>query len=448
MADGNTNTAELLRDSFEDAGFEVVTANDGPTVLRLAMRVRPELIILDVVTSEMDALDVVRQLRRNTLVAHVPIILLSECGSTENIVAGLDCGADDFIIKPFEFREVMARVKVHLRRASQERSLNPLTGLPGNTTIEAEFKRLVAVRKPFAVIYADIDNFKSINDAYGFLQGDEGIKQLAEILLDALNRFGTPYDFVGHVGGDDFVVCTMPDNVDAICQHIIRRFTAQIPLLYHPLDRARGFICGFNRQGQEVRHTVATISLAVVTNDHREIVSHWEIGEIAAELKRAAKHIPHSIYIKDLRTSGDCPPEGPLTERHDFSRLPPAVLVTHDFVLKMVAPTILKRHGFKVRLCDSVAEAVDLAPTVLIIDADGLQDEEYHALRWVQSGKPTILLGTGSDNGGSDAWQTLDVVRMSKPVNLSECAKELRRLYSRVQAQGLDSALQTAAASC
>ncbi|MBT9133440.1 MAG: Alkaline phosphatase synthesis transcriptional regulatory protein PhoP [Firmicutes bacterium] len=435
---------DFLRVSFAAAGYEVITAQDGPSALRVAMRERPDLIILNGVLSGTDRLEVVREVRRNTLVSHVPIMILSSRGVTQDIVAALDAGADDFIQTPFEPSELMARIKTQLRRSGQERSLNPLTGLPGNITIEAEFKRIVAARKPFAVIYADIDNFKSVNDAYGFLQGDEGIKLLAEIVLDSVHRFGNPYDFVGHVGGDDFVVCTTPDKADGICQHIIRRFSAQVPFLYHPLDRARGFIAGVNRQGQEVRHTVATISLAVVTNERREIESHWEIGEITAELKRASKQIPHSIYIKDLRGTGEAQ-DATLTDRHDFTSLPPAAFVTDDYVLRLVTPPVLKRHGLAVRVCDSLADAVNLAPAVLIVDTEALTAQREVVLAWIRGGRPIILLGDLLDDALHGLPAGIPVVRLAKPVNLSECAQHLACLYRLVLARTKAANLKAAA---
>ncbi|MBT9176266.1 MAG: Alkaline phosphatase synthesis transcriptional regulatory protein PhoP [Firmicutes bacterium] len=446
IVDNDPLTLDFLRVSFAAAGYEVITAQDGPNALRVAMRERPDLIILNGVLPATDRLEVVREVRRNTLVSRVPIMILSSRDVTEDIVAALDAGADDFITKPFEPSELMARINAQLRRSCQERSLNPLTGLPGNIMIEAEFKRIVASKKPFAVIYADIDNFKSINDAYGFLQGDEGIKLLAEILLDALHRFGNPDDFVGHVGGDDFVVCTTPDKADGICQHIIRRFSTQVPFLYHPLDRACGFIAGVNRQGQEVRHTVATISLAVITNERRAIESHWEIGEIAAELKRAGKQIPHSIYIKDLRGAGESL-ETPPAERPDFSSLPPAALVTDDSVLRLVTPTILKRHGFTVRLCDSIAEAVNLAPAVLIVDTETRTDEKKVALAWIRAGRPTILLGSLLDEVLRDAPLGKAVARLNKPVNLTECAQHLTNLYGLLLAKAKSAHFNVAAVS-
>jgi DNA-binding response OmpR family regulator len=425
--DDDSLTLDALRAGCEAAGFELICAQDGRSALRLAMRERPDLIILDGSQPAAARLEVVREVRQNTLVSHVPIMILACGGTTEDVVLALDAGADDFLHKPFDLCELMARIKSQLRRSCQERSFNPLTGLPGNVTIEAEFKRLVAAKQPFAVIYADIDNFKSVNDAYGFLQGDEGIRLLAAILLDAVRKFGHPCNFVGHVGGDDFVVCTTPDKVDAICQHIIRLFTDQVPFLYHPLDRTRGFVAGVNRQGQAVRHAVATISLAVVTNERRAIESHWEIGEITAELKRAAKQIPHSIYIKDLRGTGEGQ-EAPPTERPDFSSLPPAALVTDDSVLRLVSPTIFKRHGFTVCICDSWAEATNLSPAVLIIDSEMRAVDGEAVLAWIKAGRAAILLGSRLD----DLLRGLSlgaVAKLEKPVNLSTCAEHLGTLY-------------------
>lgn len=431
VVDDNRLILNLVRVNLVSCGYEVITASDGFCALRMAVSERPDLIILDVMMPEMDGFEVARQIRNNTLIAHVPIIMLTARGSVESVIEGLDAGADDYISKPFEMPEVLARVKAHLRRSRSERSLSPMTGLPGNITIEERLKQLAAAKLPFAVIYGDIDNFKSFNDAYGFLQGDEAIKLLAHLILEAVRKFGNPNDFVGHIGGDDFVICTTPDRVDAVCQDVIRGFEEQIRLLYNPVDRERGYVVGLNREGQNVHHTLVGVSLAVVTNEYRDIDTHWEIGEIAAEVKRAAKQIDHSVYIKDLRGSRSTGLDDPLLQRMDFSDLPPAVLITQDKVLRLVTPVILKRYGFNIVLAESISEGLTMHPAVMLLDERMLDapsvDQAWQWSRW----NPVILF---SQEQGAKLCQSLPESRcFSVPVNLTKCSQVLRDIYMEIK---------------
>ena len=160
IVDDNRLIVNLLRVNLLSSGYSVITATDGFSALRMAISERPDLILLDVMMPEMDGFEVARQVRNNTLIAHVPIIMLTARGSVDSVVEGLDAGADDYISKPFEMTEVLARVKAHLRRSRSERSLSPMTGLPGNITIVEGLKQLVENNNPYAVIYTDIDNFK------------------------------------------------------------------------------------------------------------------------------------------------------------------------------------------------------------------------------------------------------------------------------------------------
>lgn len=178
---------------------------------------------------------------------------------------------------------------------------NPLTRLPGGIAIENMLKKRIAADELFAFCLLDIDNFKSFNDRYGYAQGNEMIQATAKIIEETIRQHGSPNDFVGHIGGDDFVIISMPDNYKNICQKIIEGFDEKIITLYSGNDRARGYINGENRQGEQVTFPLATISIAVVTNQYRIIDTHIEVGEIAAEIKALSKSIAGSSMVTDHR---------------------------------------------------------------------------------------------------------------------------------------------------
>ncbi len=178
---------------------------------------------------------------------------------------------------------------------------SPLTRLPGGIAIENVLKKRLESNHPLAFCVLDLDNFKAFNDRYGYANGSEVIKESARIIENAVKTKGTSDDFIGHVGGDDFVVITTPGHMREISNEVITQFDAKIPSFYDPEDRARGHILGKTRQGIEMQFPIMTISIAIVTNERRTLTNPLEASEIAAELKDYAKTIPKSVFVVDKR---------------------------------------------------------------------------------------------------------------------------------------------------
>ncbi|MBT9157350.1 MAG: Alkaline phosphatase synthesis transcriptional regulatory protein PhoP [Firmicutes bacterium] len=429
VVDDNRLIVTLLKVNLTSAGYEVVTASDGLAGLKAAIAERPDLIILDVMMPEMDGFEVARQVRNNTLVSHVPIIMLTARNTSESIVAGLDAGADDYLAKPFDMTEVLARVKAHLRRSRTERSLNPITNLPGNIAIEEKLKQLAASLEPFAVIYTDIDNFKSYNDAYGFLQGDVVLRTLGLIILQCITMCGNPHDFVGHIGGDDFVICSTPDKVDALCQQLITSFDELMPKLYNENDRKLGYVLGHSRDGQHVKHPLITVSLAVVTNEYRSFDSSGQISELVAEVKCLAKQMPHSIYIKDLRSSRASAQDASYERGPEDPPLSVA-LVCADRTLRLVLPVTLGRAKIKVMVCDTVAEALRTDVNTVIVDDVLLDESKLGVLAEAkENGRAVIVLGPPASDGDDLGATRTRTACLPKPYNFTHLASLIRQVH-------------------
>jgi len=303
VVDDDRNLRKIISTNLELAGFAVETASDGPEALSMIENLQPDIVLLDLMMPYMDGYEVAQRIRshQNPSIANVPIIILTAKGETEDKLRGFDAGADDYITKPFGPQELLARVRAKIRRVEVDSSLSPLTRLPGNLAIEAELRRRIDGNEPFAVIYLDLDNFKAFNDVYGFTHGDEAIQLLARVTVDAVRRRGTANDFVGHIGGDDFIVVTQNDRAEEIAKEVIAEFDRDIRNLYSAKDLRAGFIETRDRRGALNRFPIITLSMAIVSNDRGQLSNYAQVGEAAAELKRYAKSIAGSVYVKDKR---------------------------------------------------------------------------------------------------------------------------------------------------
>lgn len=294
---------KYITDILTNAEYDVVIASDGVEGLQKVREEKPDLVLLDVVMPGMNGFEVCKALRDDESNNLMPIIMLTAQDNEDDKLTGLELGADDYIIKPFNYRELLSRVRNTLKRIDRNRWANPLTGLQGNIEIQTEINHRIAKKELFSVIYLDLDNFKAYNDVYGFASGDRAIKLTADVIVDNVHSCGTSKDFIGHVGGDDFVVISVPNYDSAICEGIIKDFDKKILTLYSAQDRETGYITTANRQGQVMQFPIISISIAVVTNEKRDLISHLQVAEIAAELKKKAKGTPGSVYVRDRRTN-------------------------------------------------------------------------------------------------------------------------------------------------
>ncbi|HDN86155.1 MAG: diguanylate cyclase response regulator [Candidatus Omnitrophota bacterium] len=300
--DDDPDILELIEATLEDE-YEVMKASSGEEALSKVKESSPDVIILDYMLPDIEGPKICEKLREDPLFIHIPILMLTGKGETEDKVRGLDAGADDYMVKPFSPDELSARIRMLIRRSSINLDANPLTRLPGNVTITGELGKRIKSKEKFAVLYLDIDNFKALNDYYGFERGDEVIKSLGRILLEVIRKWGGTNDFVGHIGGDDFVVLTSPHRAEKIAQEIIAEFEKVSPNFFDEKERLQGFIETIDRMGNKRKFGFLTISIGIITNLHQEFNHVAEVSAKGAELKEFAKKIPQSKYIFDRRSS-------------------------------------------------------------------------------------------------------------------------------------------------
>lgn len=289
----------VISAALKSVNYEVITASSGEEALEILKNTKPDLILLDGVMTGMSGYDVLSILRQDFRFNLTPIIMLTGQTEEEEKLLGLEMGADDYIVKPFNSRELLARVNNTLIRLERNRGANPLTGLRGNNDIEMELSRRLESNELFSVLYFDLNSFKPYNDIYGFGNGDIAIKMTADIISAAVVALGKSDTFIGHVGGDDFVVITQPANAVPMSKEIIETFDREVLSLYTQEDRERGFITAKDRYGKMTTFPILGISIAIVYSDQHSITSTLHLAEIAAELKKKAKNIENgkSAYV-------------------------------------------------------------------------------------------------------------------------------------------------------
>ncbi len=301
IAEDEVHLRDILRFQLEADGNEVMEAVDGQEALDLAARIQPDLILLDVMMPHFDGYEVCLRLRASFMTRHIPIIMLTAKSTMSDKLTGLEGGANDYLTKPWQRAELLLRVKNVLAWSRQQRSASPLTGLPGNLSINEEIKRRIECGGPFALIQIDVDYFKSFNDHYGYARGDEAIKTVARILVESAMQFGGDTSFVGHIGGDDFVILATPDDAEPLGEDVIEEFSAAVEQLYDAVDRERGYVEVRNRLHQLERFPLMSLTLALVSTDRMPVSHLAQLIDIAQELKTHGKGIPGSVMVGERR---------------------------------------------------------------------------------------------------------------------------------------------------
>jgi PleD family two-component response regulator len=284
--DDEPSISGLIRHILKTAGHEVEIAESGPQALDSVRQREPDLILLDRSMPGMDGIDVCRALKANPFLSRIPILMLTALSSIDLKIEGFDAGADDFLGKPFEPRELVARVSSLLRLVAREGDRNPSSGLPGGAAIERDLEARVGRGESFSVVYFDFDHFKPFADTFGFSLADQVVRSTGEILGEMAARDG---DFVGHIGGDDFLLVCHSSRACALATEGFERFRDLIFELVGPQIAGKGLFVGFGRDGHSREFPLASLTAVIVPVEP----AHWKgaahLGEWAATWKRAAK---------------------------------------------------------------------------------------------------------------------------------------------------------------
>ncbi len=285
VVEDDVDIANMLKIYFTGLQFTVDVANRGRDALEKTKQVLPHLIVLDIMLPDIDGYEVCRNLRTNTRTSHIPVIFLTQKDERSDKLQGLELGADDYITKPFDIEELKLRVQGAIRRSERESLTDPRSGLPAGRLIEEQLRRIIR-EENWALIDIRINNFDPFKDVYGFVAGDDVIRFASMLLGEVVDELGTTSDFIGHAGGDNFIIITTPEAAPAIRQKIKERFANEVQSHYNFIDRQQGFIQAPTADGGVEKFGFMTIAAGIVSPSTHSFADIREITELAADARR------------------------------------------------------------------------------------------------------------------------------------------------------------------
>ncbi|MFH1398083.1 MAG: response regulator [Candidatus Omnitrophota bacterium] len=259
------------------------------------------LIISDFQAPYINGIEICKLIRGNFRFRHISVILVMDQRNPLDKIKGIYSGADDYIEIPIDAGELLVRIKASLVRLGRDLEANALTKLPGNVSLLKELELRIKTNAPLAIGYLDLNKFKEFNDCYGFDKGDQIINHTASIIMNVLEKIGKPTDFLGHIGGDDFVFICVPELIEKISQDIVDEFDKTIGSFYNEEDKEKGYIIAKNRRGDFCRIPLLSVSIGIATNEQSKFSHIGEVIQIATELKSYAKTLGGSAFVKDRR---------------------------------------------------------------------------------------------------------------------------------------------------
>jgi diguanylate cyclase (GGDEF)-like protein len=283
IVEDDFDISNMLRIYFDSQGYETIVATRGKEALETCRRKLPNLVILDIMLPDINGYEVCRNLRGNLRTSHIPIIFLTQKDERSDQIAGLEMGADDYITKPFDLQLLLLRVEGALRRSGWLSLTSPVTGLPSSKLIEEQLRAIMR-RDDWSILYIGINHINGFNDAYGFVAGDDVLRFAAMLLSEVVDDLGTGNDFIGHTGGDTFIVISTPETAPQLKTQLIQRFNEEVQTFYNWGDREKGYI---EVDGQKV--PLMTLAVGMIHHDTAPFADIREITEVAAEARRRAQ---------------------------------------------------------------------------------------------------------------------------------------------------------------
>lgn len=285
VVEDDIDIGNMLKIYFSGMDFDVDVAMRGSDALEKTKQVLPHLIVLDIMLPDIDGYEVCRSLRTNMRTSHIPVIFLTQKDERSDKLQGLELGADDYITKPFDIEELKLRVQGAIRRSERESLTDPRSGLPAGRLIEDQLRRIIR-EKGWALLDTGINHFEPFRNVYGFVAGDDVLRFTSMLIGEVVDEVGTTSDFIGHAGGDNFIIITTEEKADEIRSRLKERFDQEVQTHYNFMDRQQGFIQSPATGETMVKASFMTIAVGVVSSSQHSFADIREITELSAEARR------------------------------------------------------------------------------------------------------------------------------------------------------------------
>lgn len=285
IVEDDPDIGNMLKIYFSGLDYDVDVAVRGSEALEKTRGVLPHLIVLDIMLPDIDGYEVCRTLRTNTRTSHIPVIFLTQKDERSDKLTGLELGADDYITKPFDIDELKLRVQGAIRRSERESLTDPRSGLPAGRLIEEQLRRIIR-EEGWALLDVRINHYEPFKDVYGFVAGDDVIRFTAMILGEVVDELGSATDFIGHAGGDNFIIITGEQAAPAIRDRLKARFVEEVQTHYNFMDRQQGGILVPRPDGTTVKVPMMSLAIGIISPRQTTFADIREITELAAEARR------------------------------------------------------------------------------------------------------------------------------------------------------------------
>lgn len=286
VVEDDPDISNMLDMYFKSQGYDVDLALRGEIALDKTRQILPHLIVLDIMLPDIDGYEVCRRMRSNPRTSHIPVIFLTQKDERSDKLQGLELGADDYITKPFDIEELRLRVQNAIARAERESLTDAQSGLPSGKLIEDQLRKVIR-EKDWALMDVQIRNFDPFKEVYGFIAATDALRFTAMLMGEVLDEVGSETDFVGHAGGNNFVIITRQDSTKAIAKAIKKKFTESIQTHYTFLDRQQGYMMAHDSQDLEVKYPFMHLAIGIVSPQTHQFSDIREITELAAEARRS-----------------------------------------------------------------------------------------------------------------------------------------------------------------
>jgi len=288
VVEDDPDISNMLQLYFRSLEYEVHVAPRGQDALEATRQLLPNVIVLDIMLPDIDGYEVCRQLRTNLRTSHIPILFLTQKDERSDKIHGLELGADDYITKPFDVEELRLRVRNTIKRAEIESLTSPTTGLPSGRLIEQQLRQLLRLAD-WGILYIGIPGLDAFNEVYGFVAGEEVLRFTALVLNEAVERLGYPEDFIGHIGGDNFIVITRKAIMSQLKEELERRFEENVGTHYDFMTRMQGYLVVHDSHGEEKHVPLMRLQIGMLSADEGPFTDIREVTEAAAEARRRVR---------------------------------------------------------------------------------------------------------------------------------------------------------------